>query len=252
MEFESPRFTRDELLHAILNDPDTGTRKLGPGSPPESVKLLQQALWDLSWVAATSPGTLHQDFVIGIYGPKTQAAVIGYKTNYGIHFPPDAPTGFVDEYAGPRTFRRLDRHCVMLDRATAALFTKLTELQTGGVPLNLVQNPDPQAPHTIPVRGTPGAAWECLFYDDTSAHLYTRAETGTFMVTGVIDQYYRNAAGGPGGWLGFPITDEYISADGNPTVEFEGGTLTHDLQEDIVFVLENGVAVEFGDQLSRF
>ena len=48
-EFESPRFADDPLLVEILNDPDTGTKKLQPGSPAGSVRTLQQALFDLEW-----------------------------------------------------------------------------------------------------------------------------------------------------------------------------------------------------------
>ncbi len=36
--FVSGRFDEDALLEEILNDPDTGTKKLQAGSPPESVK----------------------------------------------------------------------------------------------------------------------------------------------------------------------------------------------------------------------
>ncbi len=252
MEFESPRFSRDDLLNSILNDPDTGTLKLGPGSPPESVKLLQQALFDLHWVAATSPETFHQDFVIGIYGPKTKAATIAYKTNYGIHFPPDAPTGFIDEFAGPRTFRRLDRHCVLLDRATPALFNKFSALQSGGVAIALPPHPDPEHPHTRPVQGTMGATWQVFLGAESSGHLYFREETGAFLVSGAIDDFYRNFAGGPAGELGFPTSDEFPDASGNPTNEFEGGTLTQDLESGLVALSLNGVTVDFGDEFSRF
>ncbi len=49
LKFQSPRFEGEPHLLQILNDPDTGLMKLGPGSPPESVRRLQQALFDLGW-----------------------------------------------------------------------------------------------------------------------------------------------------------------------------------------------------------
>ena len=49
-DFRSPRFSGDPVLEEILRDPDTGTKKLGPGSPEaESIKKVQQALFDLMW-----------------------------------------------------------------------------------------------------------------------------------------------------------------------------------------------------------
>jgi hypothetical protein len=252
MEFESARFVNDALLHAILNDPDTGAVKLGPGSPPDSVKRLQQALWDLRWVSTTSPGTLLQDFVIGVYGPKTQATVIKYKTNYGIHFPPDAPTGFVDGFAGPRTFRRLDRHCFQFDRAILGLFTRFEELQTAGFAISLPPNPNPQESHTRTVPGTTGASWEVVLGDGSGGHLYFREGIGAFLVSGAIDDSYRNFAGGPAGELGFPTSDEFLDADGNPSNEFEGGTLTNHVDLEVVNLTPNGVVVDHGDPFSRF
>jgi hypothetical protein len=38
-DFRSLRFSGDAVLEEILRDPDTGTKKLGPGSPEaESIK----------------------------------------------------------------------------------------------------------------------------------------------------------------------------------------------------------------------
>ena len=252
MDFESPRFASDTLLHDILNDPDTGTLKLGPGSPPDSVKRLQQALWDLHWVSASSPGTTLGDFVLGIYGPKTQATVVGYKTNYGIHFPPDAPTGFIDGFAGPRTFRRLDRHCALFDRAILGLFTRFSELQDAGFAISLPPNPDPEQSHTWGISGTTGASWLVELGDGSHGHLYFREEIGAFLVTDALDESYWDSAGGPAGFLGFPTSDEVVDADGNRSNEFEGGTVTQDVQSGLVSVTPNGVVVDHGDQFSRF
>jgi hypothetical protein len=96
MEFASPRFARDPVLEEILDDPDTGTKKLQPGSPVENVKKVQEALFELGWTKRLIPpfGD-HDAFVIGIYGPITSKTVTAYKTQYHIHFPPSAPTGFI-------------------------------------------------------------------------------------------------------------------------------------------------------------
>ena len=119
-DFQSSRFAGDQLLLAILNDPDTGTLKLGPGSPPDSVKRLQQAVFDLGWTLRIDPPFPDQDqFVIGVYGPVTTKTVLAFKTHHDIHFPPSAPTGFIDGFAGPRTFERLDSDCVPFDASSA-------------------------------------------------------------------------------------------------------------------------------------
>ena len=67
--FVSPRFQGDDLIEHILNDPDTGTLKLGPGSPEQSVITLQHALFDLGWNFRSNPTVAHEtDFVDGILG----------------------------------------------------------------------------------------------------------------------------------------------------------------------------------------
>jgi hypothetical protein len=252
MEFESPRFAGDALLERILNDPDTGTLKLGPGSPEGSVSNLQQALWDLHWAKHASPSVLHGNFVIGVYGPITKKAVTEYKTRYDIHFPPDAPTGFIDEFAGPRTFRRLDRHCVVLDRATGPLFAKFADLRDAGMVLDLPAAPDPEEPRTVPVPKTAGAFLQIVVDGAEDGHIYFRPETGAFLVRGAIDDFYRTTAGGSAGTLGFPTTDEFVDDEGNSANEFEGGTLRLDPLTDVVTMTPNGVVVDFGDEFSRF
>lgn len=78
MEFESPRFAGDSVLEEILNDPDTGTKKLQPGSPVESVTKVQQALFELGWTSRIDTPVLDPAvFVIGIYGPLTTKTVEG-------------------------------------------------------------------------------------------------------------------------------------------------------------------------------
>jgi len=93
-EFRSPRFVGDLVLEEILRDPDTGTKKLGPGSPEsDSIKKVQQALFDLMWTQRIdTPVSDPFQFVIGIFGPITSKTVLAYKRHYDIHFPPSAPT----------------------------------------------------------------------------------------------------------------------------------------------------------------
>lgn len=252
MDFQSPRFAGDPLLNDILNDPDTGQLKLGPGSPAASVKALQQALWDLHWAAAVAPELHNVDFVIGIYGPITKKAVRRFKENYGIHFPPDDPAGFVDEFAGPRTFRKLDPLCVNLDAGSTAMFRKFVALKEAGVEITLPKLPDPQAPRTRPIVGTHGSSRQVFLGDDDSGHLYFRRELGAFLVEGDLDHHYRTVLGGPSGSFGFPVADQLDLGDGTQVGEFEGGTLTLDVASGSVSAAPNGVVVDFGDPSTHF
>jgi hypothetical protein len=79
-EFRSPRFSGDPVLEEILRDPDTGTKKLGPGSlEAESIKKVQQALFDLMWTQRIdTPVSDPSQFVIGIFGPITSKTVTSW------------------------------------------------------------------------------------------------------------------------------------------------------------------------------
>ena len=122
MQFSSPRFAGDPVLEEILADPDTGTKKLQKGSPKHSVIPVQQARFGLGWSGRIEPPERDaQRFVDGDYGPVTTKTVLKYKEHYDIHFPPLAPTGSFDGFAGPRTLARLDKHCVLLYEAAAAI-----------------------------------------------------------------------------------------------------------------------------------
>jgi hypothetical protein len=66
LEFKSLRFAGDPVLEEILNDPDTGTKKLQPGSDPDAVRRVQQAFFDLGWTLTVSPPVTDPSiFVIG-------------------------------------------------------------------------------------------------------------------------------------------------------------------------------------------
>jgi len=251
MEFRSARFAGDPLLREIFEDPDSGTRKLGPGSPAASVALVQQALWDLTIVEAVDSQITHATFVLGSYGPLTMRAVIAYKTRYDIHFPPDEPVGFIDEFAGPRTLRRLDGHCALLDLAVESILAKARDLQAGGMALVLPPHPDPAAPTTIPVPGTTGCERSFFLGAEVRGHVYFRPELDAFEVHGVIDHFYREEAGGPAGPLGFPVSDREDREDG-AIARFQGGDLVLDAQTGAVTTRLDGNVVAPGDALSVF
>ena len=50
MQFKSPRFAGDVVLQQILDDPDTGTKKLQSGSDSSAVQKVQALLFDLDWL----------------------------------------------------------------------------------------------------------------------------------------------------------------------------------------------------------
>jgi hypothetical protein len=229
LQFESPRFAGDALLEEILNDPDTGTKKLGPGSPADSVMKLQQALFDLLWTEEIAPPvTSHDAFVIGIYGPKTTEIVTTYKRHYGIHFPGDPPDQF-DGFAGPRTFRRLDEQCVLFDEAVAAIATKAAELTDAGIPATLTGVSERG---TIREIGTSGTFTTADIGATQGAILYKRG-IGAFEVHGrIFDEYLKTGLGE--GAFGFPITDEHDDGPGFVASDFEFGKLRCELATGVV------------------
>ncbi len=218
LEFQSPRFAGDPLLLEILNDPDTGTLKLGPGSPPDSVTVVQKALWDLQWPQRVdTPITVETQFVIGTYGPVTTKAVTKFKTQYDIHFPPDAPTGFIDGFTGPRTLRELDKQCVLFDPADAELQQKADEVfnEQG------LQHDRP----TLPSLGTNGAVrMDSSGNGPIASGIYFKVGLGTFLVAEPFFTTYAIDNGGTHGILGWPIAEAAISADGE-VQRFQGGRL---------------------------
>jgi hypothetical protein len=233
-EFKSPRFANDPLLLEILNDPDTGTVKLGPGSPPASVMTLQEALFDLMWNLRTSEPVIRDrsEFVVGNYGPKTTQAVTALKTRYGIHFPPSEPTGLIDGFAGPRTFAKLDELCVFLDGAVESIARKANELIDRGVDVTFV-NGDRL---TTPIDGTSGTL-SLADIAGTSGAIYFKRGMG-----GEANEVHGNIfisyleSGGPRGPLGFPITDEEDIDDlpGFRSSHFEHGRLRIEVATGVV------------------
>lgn len=222
MEFQSPRFTGDPDLLRILNDPDTGTEKLGPGSPLEAVTRLQRALFDLGWTLRIDPPFLEESaFLIGAYGPVTTKTVLVFKTHYGIHFPPDEPTGFVDGFAGPRTLMALDSQCVHHDASAEAVEAKAEELRALGHDVVL----DDTAPTTIPILQSSGVM-RSAHIDGELGGVWHSPSVGAFEVHGPIAEAYVGLHHA-GGRLGFPITDIFDEDVDLQRSLFEHGTILH-------------------------
>jgi hypothetical protein len=227
MEFESPRFQGDAELFDILNDPDTGTRKLGPGSPPGSVRRLQQALFDLGWTLRIDPPFDDEaNFVIGIYGPITTKTVLAYKTHYDIHFPPSAPTGFIDGFAGPRTFQILDHHCVLHDASAEAIEGKAAELREMGVDVQL----DEIRPTTLPILGTHGCMRSAQI-DGQIGGIWQERDIGAFEVHGPIAEKYVSMHHA-GGQLGFPTSDVFQEDTDTSRSDFQHGIIRYHVSTD--------------------
>lgn len=232
LQFESPRFAGDPLLVEILNDPDTGTRKLQAGSPPESVRILQEALFDLTWNRKTSQPLIleRSEFVVGIYGPKTTEAVKAFKTRYGLRFPPSDPNGFIDGLAGPRTLAQLDRVCVVLDASIAAIEAKAQQLIASGVDVTI----NASELRTLPIDNTSGTFTPAHIAGASGAIFFTRGHGEANEVHGnIYDAYLPTFANGP---LGFPITDEeaIIDLPGFVASHFDNGRLRCELATGVV------------------
>jgi hypothetical protein len=222
MDYQSPRFQGNADLLNILNDPDTGTQKLGPGSPPEAVARLQQALFDLAWTLRIDPPFEDESqFVIGIFGPVTTRTVLAYKTHYDLRFPPDDPNGFIDGFAGPRTMQRLDPQCVLHDASHVAIELKAEELRAEGIDVVL----DSTTPTTQPILGTSGVRRRATLGPELAAFWHT-AETGAHMVHGPIVEKYVELEHAHGR-LGFPVTDVFNDDPFTLRCDFEHGLIKH-------------------------
>ena len=220
MEFNSPRFQGDSLLLEILNDPDTGQKKLKKVSPPGLVRKVQQALLDLHWVE--DAGLISEAlFVDGDYGNATEGNVRVYKAFYGLTYPPGDPFGIIDGYTGPLTLAVLDRHCTLFDDARAALQLKADELIDKGWPLELA--PDYPAPGARPIFGTFGASIR-FDMDGVAGEIAYSPANGAFEVHGPIYiEWLRR--GYATGHFGFPISDEYEDDNALRVSDFEGGSI---------------------------
>jgi len=238
-QFRSPRFRGDAVLEAILADPDTGTKKLGPGDlDRDSIKKVQQAFFDLLWTQRIdTPVSDPTQFVIGIFGPLTTKTALAYKTHYKIRFPPNSPTGFIDHFVGPRTLDLLDEQCVLFDECDAALATKAAEVAaaTGA------RHDGP----TLPILGTFGAMRQHTEGGVPSilSGLWFRRGLGTASrVFGPIYEEYERR-GFEKGSLGFPIFDQLI--DEQPTrffQNFEHGQIR--VEDGEILILDDTLGID--------
>jgi hypothetical protein len=233
LQFQSPRFKGDADLEEILNDPDTGTKKLQAGSPSASVAKVQQALFDLHWPQGNNPPVTDEStFVIGTYGPATTQAVLRYKKHYDIHFPPSEPggSGLIDGFAGPQTMKRLDAQIALLDEGASAIEAKAQALQAQGIAVVL----DTQVGN-VPLLDSPGVFRLATIAGADGSISFTR-RVGAHETHGNIAAEYLRQGGQTGGF-GFPTSDEHDVGPGIRRSDFEHGALSYDFQTGVVSVV---------------
>lgn len=232
-EFASPRFQDEPWLLEILNDPDTGTKKLQVGDQGSDVQAVQQALFDLAWTWRIHPSfpDEHQ-FVIGTFGPVTHRVVQAYKTHHDITFP-GAPPGTYTGTAGPRTLARLDADIVEYDQSQVDIAVHFHELVSEGWDLVLDDHEQPQPRTWIDSGGTfyPLRAWGEI------GMIVWSPQAGAWELHDPIlgEWLDRDRALGP---LGFPISDLYGDEHGNLLCDFEGGTLHYDTISETAQIID--------------
>jgi hypothetical protein len=176
-------------------------------------------------------------FIDGDYGPSTIATVENYKGHYDIHFPPDQPTGTVDGFAGPRTLRRLDAHCVLLDEAIDAIEQKALDLTAAGVTVDLDVNQS-EGRETVPILGTSGASRGADVDGDALGRVSFKRGLGAFAIHGALFKGWI-ARGLETGLLGFLTSHEHDDGPGFRRCEFEHGSLRLDTSTRQVTLIGN-------------
>lgn len=226
MDFKSARFAGNSSLEEILNDPDTGQLKLGPGSPADDVTPVQRALFDLGWplrVVPPIPPMTADDFADGDFGTKTENTVLAYKHVYDIHYPPTAPTGLglIDSFVGPRTLRRLDAQIDFFDLSKDAIDAKIADLIANGVDVAA----DPAAGDWQEIQRGHTAVMRFVIVDGAQGAIFNTLDVGTFEVHGAIFFAYMPRQD----TLGMPTSDEHDGPPGTRESDFEHGVLRCDL-----------------------
>jgi hypothetical protein len=205
------------------------------------VRGVQRALLDLHWVENWRVGgqvLLVPQFLDGDYGPWTTETVLAYKRRYDIHFPPDAPTGTYDGFTGPATLKSLDRHCVLLDEADAAIREHADELIANGLSVEFTPA-DGAGRTTRPLRRSAGVERAATVGGEIAAIVYKR-DVGAFELHGPVylewvKQEFADQTGDAMGVIGFPVSDMSVS-DSVMSADFERGTISHNVTSGITTV----------------
>ena len=232
-EFMSSRFSGNDVLTEILNDPDTGTKKLQKNSEADAVRLVQEALYDLVW-AQPFPGEDHYPqrvrFVDGDYGPTTERSVLAFKTKYRIVFPPGDPNGFIDGYTGPRTLEKLDLQIAHRDEIQEVIVEKVGELQRAGAPVRLFPIGDEPPPLQPWLGSGRYLRWWTAWGEDPAAEtgvIVASSNDDAFEVHGPIFRRWWDL-GGCTGTFGPPTSDVTADGQGGFVSTFSGGQIAVD------------------------
>jgi len=212
MELMSPRFADNPLLQQILDDPDTGTVKLQPGSPADAVTPVQRALLDLRWPAEVVPPVPLEGFDDGDFGQNTENTVLTYKRCFRVVFP---GTTSIDGLVGPRTLWLLDKHISWYDSLLAEVDTFIADLQAGGAAI---------VPGDATKAIRQAALKRNVAIDGVQAAVFTSRSTPPVLVRSPVLEAYLDRVRA----FGAPIAEERDGPDGTREQEFEFGVLRHD------------------------
>lgn len=235
VSFRSPRFQGNVVLQEILDDPDTGTRKLQKHSDPTAVRLVQEAVYDLLWAVSASGVATYPSrtaFVDGDYGPSTERSVREYKAHYRIVFPPGDPNGFVDGFTGPRTLMKLDNQIAWRDLVRDIIQAKVTSLQQAGDPVALIAI-DAEPPPLQPWRGSNGyLTWEATWGGRAALLVGTMPDKAFALYGDILTRWLEKD--GCTGSFGPPASDVRSDGSGGLVCAFEGGEIAVDATGTVV------------------
>ena len=225
MEFLSPRFAGNALLQQILDDPDTGTVKLQPGSPADAVRPVQKALLDLRWPAEAVPPVPLAGFDDGAFGGNTESTVLAYKRCFRVVFP-GAPS--VDGFVGPRTLWLLDKHITWFDSLLAEVDGFIADLQAAGATV---------VPGNAAKAIRQPALKRDVTVDGVDAAVFNSQDTEPVLVRSPILEAYLDRVRS----FGAPVSEEQDGPDGTRDQMFQFGTLRHDPGTGQVFRIDDEV-----------
>lgn len=212
MEFLSPRFAGNALLQQILDDPDTGTVKLQPGSPADAVRPVQKALLDLRWPAEVVPPVPLAGFDDGAFGGNTESTVLAYKRCFRVVFP---GASAIDGFVGPRTLWLLDKHITWFDSLLAEVDGFIADLQASGA--TVVAGDAAKAIRQPALK-------RAVTVDGVDAAVFNSKDTEPVLVRSPILEAYLDRVRS----FGAPVSEEQDGPDGTREQLFQFGTLRHD------------------------